>query len=457
MKHFLKIKRWGVSFVLAIIGVMTICSCSGSDAPKGYWRLDCGVDESAYGDYNVIYNMNLDLGKPTISAETFEGESIMTYGTYNFSTINRIYAGYIDSVARVADNVYLIRMYDTSWDMIDLDTLRYYPKDHALTLARFGDENRFLEENINGVSEGDDNPSASTTYGKENSPLITWIIVIGALLFVLCAGIKFSGEYDGWEFVAGLACILAVLVSIVGYNVLFLEKIPGQLQLTQADGTSSLLIMFGLMLMIGLSYFWSMNIMQNGLAEDGYYVSLGCGKWVVAILLINVIVGMTTDFQSFHELKSDIIGAISFKNGVFNGILASSLVLALVLGIIQILTFFKNFKPLGAIIATILFPILTIGAIAMCVTCIPMLIIVIIMMIAVALFFHGTNAAFKSTSSESAKSTPPGPADTPDEIEFFEEGSIAHTTAKHIGCDVYMTSDGRKFEKDGNSVKPYRP
>lgn len=444
----------GIPLLLLAMICMALSSCSKNESPKGEWILDCGMVEHYYGDYHMIHHMNLDLDKPTIPVEDGENEgTIMTYGTYDFSTMDKIYQGYIDSVTRISKNVYVLHSVDTSWGYTSIDTLRYYPEKDAFSFG-FGDDSLFVKEGS--VATANAEESAPVSGSSENSSLVTWIVIIAAILLVLCIGIKISGEYDGWEFAIPLTVALAVLISIVGYNIVFLDKIPGQLQLSPSDGVSALLMQYGSMLVIAVSYFWGINLIRRGLADEGSYVSLRCGTWVMVLLVINVFAGMATEFQSFRDLSSDFIGSITFKRDVVTGLLACTVALAFLLMIIQIIQFYKNLTPLVAIIATILFPVYVIGGVAMCCSCIPLLIMALIVYIAIQVFFHGSSSAFKAASEANDR---PEAVNTsfPEEIDFVESGSIAKTSARRYMGDIYMTSDGRKFKKDGDSVKPYEP
>lgn len=433
-----------------------LSSCTKNDSPKGEWILDCGMVENFYGDYRMIHHMNIDLDNPTIPVEDdLNDETIMAYGSYDFSTMDRVYKGYIDSVNKISENVYVLHSVDTGWGYTSTDTLRYFPEKKAFTFG-FGDDMLFVKEGSVGISADDIVASKTAESGKKDSPLVIWIVIIAAILFVLCVGIKISGELDGWEFAVPLSAALAILISIVGYNIVFREIIPAQLQPSSSDGVSGILWLFGSVIVITVSYFWSICIIRNGIAEEYQYVSLGCGQWVMALLIINVFVGIATEFQPFREMSSGFIDTITFKGDVIAGLMACSLILVFLLTIIQIVQFYKRLNAIVATVATVLFPVYVAGAVAMCVSSIPILIMVIIAFLAIAFLFNGAKTAMNSTP-QSGPQPLSSCDDTPKEIEFVEPGSIAKTSASHIGCGIYMTSDGRKFEKDGDSVKPYQP
>ena len=450
------------SLILFLLVGILLPSCTKSNPPKGVWILDCGMVENNYGDYRLLYFMNVDLENPTISYESDYGE-IMTYGTWDFSNMNKLHSGYIDSVKQISENVYTLHYIDTAWEMDYTDTLRYFPDKEAFTFS-FGDDSFFVKkeafekalaqnEQENGIATVDnkatDVATNKTNSKKENSSLVTWIVIIAVILLILCIGIKISGELDGWSFAVPISAVLAVLVCIVGYNIVILDKIPGQLQSSPSDGIAPLLWTFGSMIIIAVSYFWSIRLIQSGLAEDDNYVSIGCGKWVMILLMINVFAGMATEFQPFRDISSDFIGSITFKHHFMEGILACTLTLALILMIIQIIQFFVKLNPIVATIATILFPLYVAGGVAMCVSCIPMLIVTLIVFGLFKLSFHGTvNTLNKASQEADAGAT----SDTPDEVEFYENGSIAKTTARHEGADIYRTSDGRKFRKEGDTL-----
>lgn len=451
-----KLEKLSVNIPILLLFIICIVlpSCSKNESPKGDWILDCGMVEHSDGDYHMVHQMTLDLDRPTIPVEDEENDGTkLTYGTYDFSTMDRVYQGYIDSVTRVSENVYVLHSVDTGWGYTSTDTLRYYPEKDAFSFG-FGSDMLFVKEGS--VSAENTVGSSPVSERRNNSSLVIWIVIIAAILLVLCIGIKFSGEYDGWEFAIPITAALAVLISIVGYNIVFQDKIPGQLQISSSDGATALLWLYGSMLIIAVSYFWGINIIRRGLADEGYYFSIGCGTWVMVLLMINVFAGMATDFQSFRDISSDFIGSISFKRDLVSGLLACTLALAFLLTIIQIIQFYKKLSPLVATVATVLFPLYVIGGVAMCCSCIPMLIMAIIVYLAVLFFFHGTSSAFKA-AAEAASMPEPVNRHSPDEIEFFESGSAVRTSAQRYMGDIYITSDGRKFIKEGDQVKPYEP
>lgn len=442
--------------MLSCIVWISLSSCSKNDTPKGEWILDCGIVEHIYGDYHMIHHMNLDLDKPTIPVEDdLNDKTIMAYGSYDFSTMDHGYKGYIDSVAKISKNVYVLHSVDTGWGYTSTDTLRYFPEKKAFTFG-FGDDMLFVKEGSGGISTDNSEASIPATSGKKDSPLVIWIVIIAAVLFVLCVGIKISGELDGWEYAVPLSAALAILVSIVGYNIVFKEIIPAQLQLSSSDGVSGILWLFGSVIVIAVSYFWSISIIRKGIAEEYQYVSIGCGQWVMAILIINVFIGIATAFQPFRDMSSGFIDIITFKRDIIAALMACSLIIAFILTIIQIVKFYNRLNKIVATMATVLFPVYVSGAVAMCVSSIPILIMVIIAFLAIAFLFNGAKTTLNSVP-KSEPQTVSSYGNTPKEIEFVEPGSIAKTSASHIGCGIYMTSDGRKFEKDGDYVKPYVP
>ena len=441
---------------LVLCFCITLSSCSNNDTPKGEWILDCGMVEHTYGDYRMIHQMNLDLESPTIPVEDdLNDKTIMAYGSYDFSTMDHVYKGYIDSVTKISKNVYVLHSVDTGWGYASTDTLRYFPDKKAFAFG-FGDDMLFVKEGSGGISTDNTETSIPATSVKKDSPLVIWIVIVAAILFVLCVGIKISGEVDGWEFAVPLSAALAILVSIVGYNIVFNDIIPSQLQPSSSDGVSGILWLFGSVIVIAVSYFWSIGIIRNGVAEEDGYVSLGCGQWVLGLLIIDAFVGIATDFQPFRNISSGFIGTITFRGDIVAGLLACSLIVVFLLTIIQIVLFFKRLNTIVATLATILFPVYVAGAVAMCVCSIPILIMVIIAYLAIIFLFNGAKTALNSAPQPEHQPVS-SCDDTPKEIEFNEPGSIAKTSATHIGCGIYMTSDGRKFEKDGDYVKPYVP
>ncbi len=439
-------------YALMLFGICNLLSsCSKKDYPKGEWTLDCGTVNTVYGDYQMIHTINLDLEKPTIPYEDdINDKTLMTYGTFDFSTHRRVYEGYIDSVWEISKDVYLLHSFDPNWNHESYDSLRYDPENKTLTYV-FGSDMLFVPKESDSTATN----GYAESRTKENNPLVTWIVIAAVILLILCIGIKFSGEYDGWEFAIPLVAAIAILISIVGYDVVFLGKIPGQLELRPSDGTSALLILFGSMIAVALSYFWGINIIRNGLADEGYFIPIGCAKWVMGLLTLDIFAGMFSDFKIFRNMSSDFIGAITFKADIEQGLLACSIVLAILLTIIQIFQFYKRLDPKIATIASILFLIFVTGGVAMCVSCIPMLVMTIIIFAAGSFLFHAPEKFFDSASE--SQPTAPSVSNTPQEISFIEPGSIAPTTASRLVGNIYLTSDGRKFKKDGDSVEPYEP
>lgn len=441
-------------FLCMVGSILSCASCTKEESPKGRWVYDCGIQQSRYGEYRQLIILNLDLSQRSIKGSDYDEN--LCYGTIDNSNINRIYRSDIDSVENLGDNIYVIHSIDQNWNMRDVDTLTYNPDNKTIQLTRFPDLT-FVQDNSdtnvnNEEIEYAEKANASSSATEEKGTLVYWIIGVAALLLIVQIYMNFSDEYDAWIIVLALTTVLAILSSIVGYRILILHYVPEQLNPGPEDGAMGYLKMVAGLAVVAVSYFWSFKNISKGLIEDGAYVPLGCFKCALALLVISALFGMSSDFKIFLDIYNDFIPCISFQNGVLNGIVSVLMVLILLLTVIQIVKFFKSLPTIPAVIATILLPVIMAGGIAMCLSCIPLLIISVIAIMVFGMFKGASEAQSHPSPEMTAEEMRRDFINSnPSQIQITEGG--CPIDLYHTGCGIYRSSDGRKFEKTGDSVE----
>lgn len=331
-----------------------------------------------------------------------------------------------------------------------------YPNNKTIQLTSFPDL-IFVQDNSNTNVDNEkteyaDSASVSRAATEEKSSLVYWILSVAALLLILQIYINFSDEYDAWYIVVILTTILSIFSSIVGYRIMILHYVPEQLNPGPEDGVMGYLKMVAGLAIVAISYFWSFKTISKGLVEDGVYVPLGCFKSALALLVVSALFGMSSDFKIFQDISNDFIPSISFQNGVVNGIVSVLMALIILLTIIQIVKFFKSLPTIPAIVATILLPVLMAGGIAMCLSCIPLLIISVIALVVFGMF-QGASEAQSHPSREMIEEEMRRDQinSDPDQIRIAEGAGFLDL--HHTGCGIYRSSDGRKFKNNGDSVE----
>lgn len=470
-----------MSFFIAIIVALTCFSNCFAAIPEGNWHKTDGVitnDLKIYFNHPEEMDGNLFYGEFSDSAGSEcwyykFGKPVMSGNTASMTAY--LYVDYYDDEDGLfsADNAVECTV-TYSEDHKEISFRVSGGEDNVFTRSDFlsdapmnkeiGADLNYEPAGVEEVAHDDseignnieerkyaDSASVSRAATEEKNSLVYWIIGVAVLLLILQVYINFSDEFDAWYIVLILTTILSILSSIVGYRIMILHYLPEQMNPGPEDGAMGYLKMVAGLAIVAISYFWSFKTISKGLVEDGVYVPLGCFKSALALLVVSALFGMSSDFTIFLDISNDFIPSISFQNGVVNGIVSVLMALILVLTIIQIVKFFKNLPAVPAIIATVLLPVLMAGGIAMCLSCIPLLIISVVALVVFGMFM-GASEAQSHPSPEMIEEEMRRDFinSTPDRIQISE--GVCTIDLHHTGCGIYRSSDGRKFEKTGDSV-----
>lgn len=471
-----------ISFFIATIVALTCFSNCFAAIPEGNWHKTDGVITNELKIYfnhpeemdgNLFYGEFSDsagsecwyykFGKPVVSGNTASMTAYLYVDYYDdedglFSADNTVECtvtyseGSKEISFRVSggeDNVFTRSDFlsDTPMNKESGADFNYVPAGGE----EIADDNSEIIAN-NEEGKYADSASVSRAATEEKSSLVYWIMGVAALLLILQIYINFSDEYGAWYIVLILTTILSILSSIVGYRIMILHYVPEQLNPGPEDGVMGYLKMVAGLAIVAVSYFWSFKTISKGLVEEGVYVPLGCFKSALALLVVSALFGMSSDFKIFQDISYDFIPSISFQNGVINGIVSVLMALIILLTIIQIAKFFKSLPTVPAIVATVLLPVLMAGGIAMCLSCVPLLIISVIALIVFGMFMGASEAKSHPSPEMTEEEMRRDLINSdPDQIRIAEGAGFLDL--HHTGCGIYRSSDGRKFKNNGDSVE----